>query len=224
MLHRLARRALGSLLVSVALIAFSGSAFAMKIAVVDTQRAIMETEDGLRAQATLKKLFDKRQRELDKKQRDLQGEKEQIEKQRGVLSKAAYQKRAEKWQQEMVQLQQVFVEYNKELQKKENQLTRPIYRKAMGLIRRLAASTGFDMVLDKQAVPYFRADLDLTDRLIQLYNEGGAGDDEEPADKKPAKAVKPSAAAAPPSAPRAAAAAPAAAAAAAPAAAAPKAK
>lgn len=202
MLHRLARRALGSLLVSVALIAFSGSAFAMKIAVIDTQRAIMETEDGLRAQATLKKLFDKRQRELDKKQRDLQAEKEQIEKQRGVLSKAAYQKRAEKWQQEMVQLQQVFVEYNKELQKKENQLTRPIYRKAMGLIRRLAASTGFDMVLDKQAVPYFRADLDLTDRLIQLYNEGGAGDEDEPADKKPAKGAKPAAA---PSAPPAAA-------------------
>ena len=34
----------------------------MRVAVVDTQRAVMETEDGLRAQATLKKLFDKRQR------------------------------------------------------------------------------------------------------------------------------------------------------------------
>ena len=44
----------------------------MRVAVVDTQRAVMETEDGLRAQATLKKLFDKRQRELDQKQKDLQ--------------------------------------------------------------------------------------------------------------------------------------------------------
>lgn len=178
------------MLVAFALLAFSGSAFAMKIAVIDTQRAIMETEDGLRAQATLKKLFDKRQRELDKKQRDLQAEKEQIEKQRSVLSKAAYQKRAEKWQNDMMKLQQVFVEYNKELQKKESQLTRPIYRKAMGLIRRLAAASGFDMVLDKQAVPYFRADLDLTDRLIQMYNEGGASDDDDkkPAAKAPAKA------------------------------------
>ena len=39
----------------------------MRVAVVDTQRAVMETEDGLRLQATLKKLFDSRQRELDKK-------------------------------------------------------------------------------------------------------------------------------------------------------------
>ncbi|MEZ4374169.1 MAG: OmpH family outer membrane protein [Polyangiaceae bacterium] len=198
LVQRQARRGLFSLLVAFALVAFSGSAFAMKIAVVDTQRAIMETEDGLRAQATLKKLFDKRQQELDKKQRDLQAEKEQIEKQRTVLSKAAYQKRAEKWQNDMMKLQQVFVEYNKELQKKEGQLMRPISRKAMSLIRRLAAANGYDMVLDKQAVPYFRADLDLTDKLIQMYNEGGAVDDDDakPAAKKPA-APAPKAPAAP---------------------------
>ena len=50
----------------------SSAAAQTKVAVVDTQRAIMETEDGLRAQATLKKVFDSRQRELDKKQSDLQ--------------------------------------------------------------------------------------------------------------------------------------------------------
>ncbi len=33
----------------------------MKVAVVDLQRAVMQSEDGLRAQATLKKVFDSRQ-------------------------------------------------------------------------------------------------------------------------------------------------------------------
>lgn len=143
-----------------------------RIAVVDTQRAIMETEDGLRAQATLKKMFDNRQRELDKKQEDLQKERDDIEKQKTVLSKEALAKRIDKWQREMVQLQQVFVEYNKELQKKQNELTQPIFQKAMGLIRRLATQEGFDMIVDKQAVPYVRSDLEVTDRLITLYNQG----------------------------------------------------
>src|SRR5262245_44727259 len=54
------------------LLALSPAAVAeMKLAVVDTQRAVMETEDGLRAQATLQKHFDKRQRELDDKQTQL---------------------------------------------------------------------------------------------------------------------------------------------------------
>jgi outer membrane protein len=155
-----------------------------RIGVVDTQRAIMETEDGLRAQATLKKLFDSRQRELDKKQEDLQKERDDIDKQKDVLSKTALAKRVDKWQREMVQLQTVFVEYNKELQKKQGELTQPIFQKAMGLIRRLATQEGFDLIVDKTAVPYARGDLDLTDRLITLYNQGVA-----PEPGKPAKAA-----------------------------------
>src|ERR1044071_3686158 len=139
-----------SLMVAIGLGAASAAAQApTRIAVVDTQRAIMETEDGLRAQATLKKVFDSRQRELDKKQDDLQKEREDIEKQKDVVSKAALAKRIDKWQREMVQLQQVFVEYNKELQKKQNELTAPIFQKAMGLIRRDAADEAHGLLEDR---------------------------------------------------------------------------
>jgi outer membrane protein len=147
----------------------------MKFAVVDVQRAVMETEDGLRAQATLKKFFDKRQQELDAKQTDLQKQREEIDKQSKVLSAQALQKRMEDWQRQMVELQTVFVEYNKELQKKQGELTQPIYGKIVGMLRRLATQEGFDAILEKQAVPYMRSDLDLTDRVIQMYNSGGAG-------------------------------------------------
>jgi outer membrane protein len=183
------RKCLGALAACTLLLATSAAAAQAKIAVVDTQRAIMETEDGLRAQATLKKLFDSRQRELDKKQEDLQRERADIEKQQQVLSKAALGKRVEKWQREMVQLQTVFVEYNKELQKKQNELTQPIFQKAMGMIRRMATQDGYDVVVDKQAVPYVRSDLDLTDRIITLYNQGAGG-----AEKPGAPAGKPPAA------------------------------
>src|SRR5712691_11312698 len=96
------------------------SAFAqLKFAVVDVQRAVMETEDGLRASATLKKFLDKRQQELDAKQTELQKQREEIEKQSKVISQQALQKRMEDWQKQMLELQTVFVEYNKELQKKQ---------------------------------------------------------------------------------------------------------
>lgn len=156
----------------------------MRVAVVDTQRAVMETEDGLRAQATLKKLFDKRQRELDQKQKDLQKEREQLEKNRAQLNNEAMAKRIETWQREMAQVQAVFVEYNKELQQKQNELTQPIVQKTVGIIRRLATQEGFDLVLERQAATYVRADLDLTDRVITLYNRGG----DAPASSAPAAA------------------------------------
>ena len=165
----------------------------MRVGVVDTQRAVMETEDGLRMQATLKKLFDSRQRELDKKQEDLQKERDDIDKQRDVLSKVALAKRMDKWQREMVQLQTVFVEYNKELQKKQGELTQPIFQKAMGIIRRLATQDGFDVIVDKQAVPYSRSDLDVTDRVITMYNQGVSGDAGAAAPAGSAKAAAPAA-------------------------------
>jgi outer membrane protein len=161
----------------------------MKIAVVDTQRAVMETEDGLRAQASLKKHFDKRQRELDEKQVALQKEREDIEKQKDVLSKQALQARVDKWQHEMSELQTVFVDYNKELQKKQGEMTQPIFQKTMGIIRRIATQNGYDMVIDKQAVPYHRSDLDVTDRVISEYNQSAEPAPAAPGKGAPAKAL-----------------------------------
>jgi len=156
------------------LVASTASAAEMKVAVVDVQRAVMQTEDGLRAQATLKKLFDSRQQELNKKQADLAKQREDLDKQSKVLSKEAMAKRLEDWQKAMVELQSVFVEYNKELEKKQKELTDPIFEKVMGIVKRIATTEGFDLVVDKQTVAYMRGDLDLTDKCIQLYNSGGS--------------------------------------------------
>ena len=62
----------------------------------------------------------------------------------------------------------------------------------MGIISRLARQEGYDVVVDKQAVPYVRRDLDLTDRVITLYNQGGGGAPNESAGsgKKSGKAGK----------------------------------
>lgn len=180
--------------IAVALLLSSGALFAAayprtadaaetKLAFVDVQRAVMATEDGMRAQATLKKLFDKRQADLDGKQGELARARDDIEKQSRVVSREVLQKRMEDWQARMIKLQTDFVEYNKELQKKQGELTAPIIRKMMESIARLAKKNGYEAVLDKQATAYVRPDLDLTEQVIQLYNTGGGGDADEKKDK-----------------------------------------
>jgi outer membrane protein len=168
----------------------------MRVAVVDVQRAVLQTEDGLRAQATLKKFFDSRQQELNRKQAELQKQKDEIEKQAKTLPKAALQQRVDDWQKQMAELQQVFAEYNKELDKKQKEMTDPIFEKIMGIVKRLASSENFDLVMDKQTVAFVRTDLDLTDRCIQIYNSGGAASGAAPLAPAPAAAPK-----APPPAP-----------------------
>ncbi len=153
----------------------SASAEGSSIAVVDLQGAVMQTEDGIRAQATLKKLFDKRQQDLDAKQGKLAKMREDIERQSKVLSRDALARRMDVWQREMVQLQSTFVDYNKELTKKQGELTQPIIQKMVGIIGKVARQNGHDLVLDKQAAPYAKPDLDLTDRVVTMYNSGESG-------------------------------------------------
>jgi outer membrane protein len=178
-----ARRAglVGALSALVVSFALTTSSFAhaegsgVRVGVIDVQRAVAQTEDGLRAQATLKKLFESRQQQLDAKQKDLQRQKEEIDKQSRVLSKEALQKRVDDWQKQMMDLQQIFLEYNKELEKKQKELTDPVIEKVMVIIKRIATTENIDIVIDKNTTAYVRTELDLTDRAIQAYNSGGGG-------------------------------------------------
>lgn len=167
--------ALAAPVVAMPHLADAQQATGQRVGVVDVQRAVMQTEDGLRAQATLKKLFDAKQVELNRRQTDLQKQKEDIDKQAKVISKEAYSKRLEELQKQMMELQTVFVDYNKELDKKQKELTEPIFEKIMGIVKRIATTENFDLVVDKATVAYVRTDLDLTDKCIQMYNSGGAG-------------------------------------------------
>ena len=168
------RFAFAAALLSFGLMGAPAAADGMKVAVVDVQRAVMQTEDGLRAQASLKKMFDSRQQELNKRQTDLQKQKEDIDKQSRVLSQSALQKKVDDWQKEMVELQQTFVEYNKELEKKQKELTDPIFERVIGAIKRIAGTDSYDLIVDRATVAFARSDLDLTDRVIQIANGGSA--------------------------------------------------
>lgn len=181
-----------AILLSMAFLLVAPAAAAqMKIAVVDVQRAVMDTEDGMRAQATLKKLFDRRQRELDARQDELKRARDDIEKQAKVLSKEALERRMAEWQQSMAELQGVFMEFNKELQKEQNKLTQPILNRVLSVLRQIAAQDGYDAILERNAVPYARTDLDITDRVIMRYNTGAGGTAAPPAGSAPAKAPPP---------------------------------
>lgn len=145
------------------------------VAVVDLQGAVMQTEEGIKAQAQLKKLLDKRQVDLDAKQTSLARMRADIERQARFLSREALTKRMEVWQKEMLSLQGSFVDYNKELEKRQSELTAPIIQRMIGLVTKIARQNGYDLVLDKRAAPYARPDLDLTDRVVQMYNAGESG-------------------------------------------------
>ena len=77
----------------------------VRVAVVDLQEALNETDDGRQAKRRLKTLFRRRQKALDAAQNKLKQMAGDIEKQKAVLSREALQARMEEYQKALIELQ-----------------------------------------------------------------------------------------------------------------------
>jgi outer membrane protein len=146
----------------------------VRIAVVDLQRALNETEDGRRAKARLKRLFKQRQQELDKAQGELKTLKEEFDEQADTLSDTARQERLDAIQKQFVELQSTYVEYQRELAEKEAEMTQEIIARMETILRRVGQEEGYTLIMERNegGVIFVPGNLDLTDVVIQRYNAG----------------------------------------------------
>lgn len=147
----------------------------VRFAVVDMQRALLDTNDGRRAKAQLKKLFEARQEQLNSRQEALKRMKEDIEKQKNVISRDALEKRMTEYQAEFVKLQQNYLEYQQELAQKEAELTKSILVNLQGIVSHIGDSGEYDAILDQGAVVWARTQYDITGQVIREYNTAHPG-------------------------------------------------
>ena len=185
-------RALLAAVIALAMTLFAADADAQsaKIAVIDLTRAIADTEDGIRVKAELQELFDARQGEYETKEKALAEAKAEYDQlvAEGKTKDTALRKKLVALEKMAYELQVAQYNYRREMQQKEYQLMQPIIKQMLALVRRLASKQGYEMVLNKEAVPFFRSDLDITDRTVQMYNSARAATQPKaPARKKPAK-------------------------------------
>ncbi|MCX7808131.1 MAG: OmpH family outer membrane protein, partial [Deltaproteobacteria bacterium] len=164
-----------TLIAGLVLAALAPRAFAqVRIAVVDLQRALLETEDGRRAKAKLKRLFKQRQDELDRRQSELRQMSQELEQQSKVLSAEARQERIEALQKKAIELQQLYLQYQRELAEREAEYTSQIISRMERILRRIGQSEGYTLILERNegGVVWVPSNLDLTDVVIQRYNAG----------------------------------------------------
>jgi outer membrane protein len=170
----------------------------VKLGYVDLQRALNETEDGRKAKANLKKVFDAKQKELDEQQEVLKKDIEDLNKKRTLLPAEKVREKEAELQDRMQKVQQTYMRHQQDLSGKEQEATAKIFERMSKIITKIASTENFTMVLDRQqgGVVFAKPHLDLTNELIRRYNAGegatasapaGAGG-VKPASVPPAKA------------------------------------
>jgi outer membrane protein len=138
---------------------------------VNLQRAILEVDEGKRAKEALKKQFEKKQADLQKKETELKSLKDALEASATKDDPATRQKRIE-FQNKLLDLQQVFVKEQQELQQLEQKELSAITTKMRKIIEDIGKAGEYTLILEIQdsRLLYAKAHLDLTNEVIRKYN------------------------------------------------------
>lgn len=160
----------------------------LKLATVDLRRALGETEEGRRARATLKKDFDKKQKELDEQQDEVKKAIEDLNKKRTLLPAETVRQKEAELQERVAKVQQTYMRHQQDLASKEEEATKPIVERLQRIIAKIAVAENLTIVFDQTAgVVYAKPHLDLTNEVIRRFNAGeekGSGGSSAPAAKK----------------------------------------
>ncbi|MFO0555928.1 MAG: OmpH family outer membrane protein [Polyangiaceae bacterium] len=160
----------------------------LKVAIIDTQKILHDTEEGIRIEANIHKLFDPRQAELMKIEKALGAEYDDIMKDEKAKGKAdALEKRKADLRLKVGQYQQAYSDFQRDLNRKQQELYGSMVARINVLVDSYAKRESIDVVIEKQAAVFFRRDLDITERIIQLYNAGDANASKEAPKKDASK-------------------------------------
>src|SRR5712671_3341877 len=161
-----------------------------KLAYVDVQRAIQETEEGKAARGRLKSEFDQRRSQIDKKSADLEKMQQEYEKQAPVLSDEAKRKKQEEFQKAVLDARKSAGDLQEDMQRQEQQAMANILQRLQQVVAEIAERESINFVLDKGGLLYAPSAADITNEVVRRYNDRfGAG--EKPAGKSGPKTAQP---------------------------------
>jgi len=141
----------------------------VKIGYVDMQRALHEVKEGKAAKAKLEADGNAKKKKLEIMQNELKSMKEDLDKQRLILSREALAEKEAKFQQKFVELQRTSLEFEKEFAEKEMSFIQPISQKLQRVIQKIGSEGGYTMIVP--VAVYSGPGVDLTDKVIASYDK-----------------------------------------------------
>lgn len=156
------------------LVTFSFSSFAeVLVGLVDIQKIITTIGEGKGVQKKLEKAFNDKKSVLKKDEEKIKKAQEDYKKQSMVLAEAARATKEREIQELMLKLQNKTMEYQREIQKMEQDLKKPILEKLRPLIDEVSKENKVAMTFELSAAPIVYAEnkKDLSEEVIKAYDK-----------------------------------------------------
>jgi outer membrane protein len=146
-----------------------------KVAVIDIQQAIAQTNEGKKAGADMKTKFTPKQNELQKKQQDIEALQDQLRKGQNTLSEENRQKMMREIDQKNNTLKRDGDDFNQDIQAETQRIMGELYPKIISVLNKYATENGYAVVLDisSQQTPilFAASSIDITKSIIEIYDK-----------------------------------------------------
>jgi outer membrane protein len=163
-----------SIVIGMILLGWFGSVWAadLKIAYVDIQKAVNESNSGKDAKKVITREVEKFQGQIADKQKVLQTMKESLEKQAPMLNPDARATREKEYQNKLREFQRWGEDTQNEINQKRMEMERNISIGLQKVIQKVGADEGYTLILEKNEsiVLFVSRALDITDRVIKAYD------------------------------------------------------
>jgi len=141
----------------------------LKIAVINSQKAILDTEEIKKAQLDLTAKYKPRQDQLEKLQKDLQDIQNQL--QSGKLNQLGEQELTAQGQKKQRDLQRVQQDLQEDADRDRNDILQRAGTRMQEVVKKLADEKGLDIVVDSANTLFFKPNLELTTDAVAAYNK-----------------------------------------------------
>ncbi len=156
------------------LLGWFGSVLAadLKMAYVDIQKAVNDSNAGKEAKKAITKDIEKFQRIVADKQKELQTLKESLDKQVLMLTPDARANKEKEYQNKLREFQRWGEDTQNEVNQKRMEMERNISVALVKVIQKIGADEGYTVILEKNEniVLYASKAIDITDRVIKVYD------------------------------------------------------
>lgn len=142
----------------------------LKVGYVNTQRIFRDAPAAQKAAKKLEGEFAKRDQDLQRMSKQLQGLQENLEKNAVTMAEADRRAKEKEFGELSREFQRKQREFREDLNLRQNEENAAVIEKANKAIKQIAESDKFDLIL--QDVVWVSPKLDITDRVIKVLAEG----------------------------------------------------
>jgi outer membrane protein len=133
-----------------------------KVAVVNLQKAVLDTAEIKVAQAGLEAKFRPRQEQMDKLQKDIASLRNQLQTLQGKLTPQAEQDMLASGKRKEVELQRTSEDLQADLERERGDILNRAGQHMQEIVKKLAEEKGYDVVIEANSAIYFKTALDIT--------------------------------------------------------------